>query len=305
MNYFAENEEEEEKEEEKQEIVQEPKRQRTETPAEKADPKSVQSLHTQFEAVFLKTLLAFLVPFQPTIPITVQPSGLFIEATNTSHTSVVRIALTGLKVFSGGNLKFAFSGEKLASVIDSMPRGGRVTLTHSSDTTLLNVHAIYNGIVEKKDVRKGLEREINYRLSLIDDEREAVEIVDTPCGSVIIESEAFFQILDNLLKSADLVTLTLRRESLRFSVGTSDGEGGEHIIHQHTSAGSLQTCLFFCEPEQEIEAIFSLSLMNQLKPLRTLAPQLTVRIPKAMPLCISVTLEYGELNFYLAPQISD
>lgn len=302
--FFAENEEEEEESEQHEE--QEAKRPRTENqiqPKLNFAPIIKDAFSVEFEATFLQALTSFFAQFDPLIPMTVTQQGISIVSIDSAHIACVGIKLFNLKKFTPAKCLLAFDCNVLAKVIETMSRGNVVILSHKPNSTLLDVRAIHQAVSKKKKGPVCLERFIDYRIQLIDDDRDMPMLVDAPGASVEMHSVEFFDILFHLAKCSDLVTLTLAPTWLRFAVGNADGEGGEHTVSQQTLDGKLQNCIFQCH--EEITETVSLKFLLQLKPLASLSKSLVLVIPKEAPVRLQLQLEQGEFYFYVAPHIKE
>jgi len=280
-----------------------------------------------FEANFLKHFIGLLKAFHTSVKFVIDKQGIHGAFLDTAHVIIMRFELRAEKLrrfeCTDKPVELGLDLEKLALIISTAGPHDWILLKHNPSaggTVGLIELSVWErqaaaaavpsqppkgrAATAKKPAEPRLEKSSSYRMALQEDENicpEPHEIVEP--AQLEMPGSQFFAMINKLSRFSDVVRMHIEPELFRLSVGSEGGEGGEEVVRQARSDGSLQPCLFACTGEQICDVSFGTAYLSRLAAVATLARTMTIALKRDCPLKLVFPLELGWLEFYLAAQV--
>jgi proliferating cell nuclear antigen len=242
------------------------------------------------EALLLKKIIDSIKDLVTDVNIDATPSGLSVQAMDSSHVALVSLTLgqNGFESYRADRpMTLGVSISNLSKVLKLAGNEDRIILRADEDATSLNI--IFDN--------KRQEKKTEFTLNLITLDSEHLGIPETNYTSEItMNSLDFTKLCRELHQLSETVTIEASTTHVKFSI---DGEVGSGTIEIKTQegkdSGKDQVCLSF-----------ALRYLNMFNKASTLCNHVKLMLAPETPLVVEYEIEHlGALKYYLAPKINE
>mmetsp|Transcript_5407 Transcript_5407/g.9088 ORF Transcript_5407/g.9088 Transcript_5407/m.9088 type:complete len:258 (-) Transcript_5407:157-930(-) len=249
------------------------------------------------EGHILKKIVEAIKDLVTDVNLDVTPSGISLQAMDTSHVALVSLSLSmegfesyrcDTNVVLGINIANFSKVLKLADPQDS------ITLQADQDPSTLKL------IFENAKTQKSTE----FSLNLIQIDVEHLSIPETEYSSLItINSGEFSKICKELQSLSESLTISTQADLVTLAV---EGQAGAGFIKLQSSDSDKKEDSTMIEVDEPVTQQFALNYLNLFNKASSLSTHTRLCLHQDQPIVIEFKIEsLGVLKYYLAPKISD
>lgn len=225
-------------------------------------------------------------------------SGLFIQAMDSAHVSLVSLTLNegGFKEYRCDKpIALGINLTDLSKVLKMANNDDKLTLKADSNTSYLTI------IFENSKTGK----EFEIQLNLLSLESENLGIPDTEYPtSINMSSSEFFKLCKEITSVAEVVNIEMTdNKKVLFSYSGKSGKG-KLTLRQTTSDSDQDSVVLKCE--ESVNCKYGLQYLNIFSKASTLADKVEISLSSSFPMMIHLVIEdKGSIKFYLAPKMEE
>jgi len=228
------------------------------------------------------------------------PSGLALQAMDSSHVSLVSLVLQA----EGFEQYRCDRGIQLGINLASMSK--ILKCASNDDTVTIKAKEGGDNITFTFESSKQ-DKTSEFELKLLEIESDSLGIPETEYAARIkMPATEFQRICRDLTILGDTVLISASKDSVKFSASGDLGTGNISI-KQSDSADSKVEEQTTVELEEPVQLTFALRYLNHFTKATSLSDTVTLSMSKDVPLVVEYPIEKngGQIRFYLAPKIED
>jgi proliferating cell nuclear antigen len=226
------------------------------------------------------------------------PSGVQLQAMDSSHVSLVTLLLKGSgfeRYRCERNTTLGLNLGSMSKILKCAGNDDSITLRSSDDADTVSF------VFESKAKDKVSE----FHLKLMAIDAESLGIPEQDYKAIVTMSSSEFQrICRDLSLLGDTVSISVTKAGVKFAASGDIG-AGNILIKQHTTAdkGEDSTTIELTEP---VSLNFALRYLITFSKATALSDRVKLSLAKDVPLVVEYAIgDFGYIRYYLAPKIED
>eukprot|EP00164_Ancoracysta_twista_P001915 GFYU01002514.1.p1 GENE.GFYU01002514.1~~GFYU01002514.1.p1 ORF type:complete len:260 (-),score=96.57 GFYU01002514.1:314-1093(-) len=251
------------------------------------------------QGVLLKKILDGLRDLVETANFDCQPTGISLQAMDSSHVSLVSMLLRsdGFELYRCDRpASLGINLQSMSKILKCSGNNDTVTLKCDDDGDVATF------MFENQET----EKIADFELKLMDIDSEHLGIPDTEYKAVVRMPAAEFQrICRDLTTLGETVVISATKEGVIFSASGDIGTGNITLRQtpQETKAEN-QVSIELTEP---VSLTFALNYLNQFSKATGLSDTVTLSMSDSVPLAVEYKIDnnVGHIRYYLAPKIEE
>ena len=225
-------------------------------------------------------------------------SGLFIQAMDPAHVSLVSLSLNegGFKEYRCDKaMSLGINLTDLSKVLKMASNDDKLTLKADSNTSYLTL------IFE--NLKSGKEFEIQLNLLSLESENLGVPDTEYPT-SITMSSNEFFKLCKEITQIAEVMNIEMSdSKKVLFSYSGKSGKG-KLTLKQTTGDSDQQSVNLKCD--ENVNCKYGLQYLNIFSKAATLADVVEINLSNSFPMMLNLSIgDKGSIKFYLAPKMEE
>ncbi|PNH08933.1 Proliferating cell nuclear antigen [Tetrabaena socialis] len=230
--------------------------------------------------------------------IDVSPSGMSLQAMDSSHVCLVSLVLRddGFDHFRcDRNMPMGIHFANFSKILKCAGNDDAITLKAEDNADQLTL------MFESSNQ----DRISDFDLKLMSIESEHLGIPDQDYSAEIkMPASEYQRIVRDLTSIGDTVLISATKEGIKFS--TSGDVGTANVTLRHNTTSEKQEEHTIIDLKEPVALTFALRYLKNFSNATALAPQVKLSLTKDLPIVVEYQVgELGNIRFYLAPKIDD